>query len=106
MSQVKPDQSIGYDVKVTSLSPVSDTTPGQSIRKIRFIRAIYCHTFVSPGIGAALQHFLPIKELITLDLPVFGYPMTPTDICRLSYKQISRKIYKINKIVNAVLCSE
>ena len=65
---------------LTSLSPVSDTTPGQSIRKIRFIRAMYCQTFVSPGIGAALQHFLPIREFMTLDFPVLGYPITPTDI--------------------------
>jgi hypothetical protein len=82
MDQVRP--WVPFDVEVTSLSPVSDTTPGQSIKKMRFIKAIYCQTFVSPGMGAALQHFLPIKELITLDFPVFGYPMTPTEICRLS----------------------
>ena len=69
---------------LTSLSPVSDTTPGQSIRNIRFMSAIYCQTFVSPGMGAALQHFLPMRELITLDFPVLGYPITPTEIWRLS----------------------
>ena len=31
------------------------TTPGQSMRKMRFISVMYCHTFVSPGIGATLH---------------------------------------------------
>ncbi len=41
-----------------SVSPSSVllyTTPGQSIRKMRLVRVMYCHTLVSPGIGAALH---------------------------------------------------
>ena len=37
------------------------TTPGQSMRKMRFISVMYCHTFVSPGIGATL-HTCTCKE--------------------------------------------
>lgn len=31
------------------------TTPGQSMRKMRFMRVMYCHTLVSPGMGATLH---------------------------------------------------
>lgn len=51
------------------------------MRKIRRIRVIYCQTFVSPGIGATLQTFFLRRVLIILDLPVFGYPMSPTETC-------------------------
>src|SRR6266498_3515358 len=57
------------------------TTPGQSIRYIRFINVMYCQTFVSPGMGATVQTFFFRKVLIIDDLPVLGYPMKPTDIC-------------------------
>ena len=46
--------------------------------------AMYCQTFVSPGMGATLQHLRPMRELITLLLPLLGKPITPTLIWRLS----------------------
>mmetsp|Transcript_5011 Transcript_5011/g.7547 ORF Transcript_5011/g.7547 Transcript_5011/m.7547 type:complete len:224 (-) Transcript_5011:722-1393(-) len=67
-----------------SESPVSNTIPGQSIRKIRFINVIYCQTFVSPGIGATLQTFFVLMVFMREDLPTFGYPTIPTLICFLS----------------------
>ena len=42
---------------------------------------MYCHTFVSPGIGATVQTFFFLKVLMMEDFPVFGYPMKPTEIC-------------------------
>jgi len=42
------------------------------------VSVIYCHTLVSPGIGAHMHTFLFFKVLITLDLPTFGYPTSPT----------------------------
>ena len=35
-----------------------------------FVRAMYCHTRVSPGTGAALQTFFLFKVLMTEDLPL------------------------------------
>jgi len=89
------------------------TTPGQSIKKIFLVRVMYCHTFVSPGMGATLQtcrhntiiritwkitrkwHLENIGEeritlfdrnvLITDDFPTLGYPTNPTDIACLSF---------------------
>lgn len=55
--------------------------PGQSIRKIRRIRVIYCQIFVSPGIGATVHTFFLRKVLIIEDFPVLGYPIRPTEIC-------------------------
>ena len=57
--------------------------PGQSMRYIRFINVIYCHTFVSPGIGAVVHTFFLRRVLIIEDFPVLGYPMKPTEICFL-----------------------
>ena len=37
------------------------TTPGQSIKKILLVMVMYCHTLVSPGIGATLQTYRYIK---------------------------------------------
>jgi hypothetical protein len=51
---------------------------------MRFMSVMYCHTFVSPGIGATLQLFFFTSVLMTLLLPTFGYPMNPTLICYLS----------------------
>ena len=45
---------------------------------------MYCHTLVSPGIGATLHTFLDRNVLMTDDLPTFGYPTKPTDIYCLS----------------------
>jgi hypothetical protein len=42
------------------------------MRNILFMRATYCHTLVSPGTGAALQHFLAARALIRELLPVLG----------------------------------
>ena len=39
--------------------------------------ATYYHTFVSPGMGAALQTVLAFKELITILFPTFGWPSNP-----------------------------
>lgn len=55
--------------------------PGQSMRYMRFMSVMYCHTFVSPGIGAVVQTFFFRSVLMMDDLPVFGYPMKPTEIC-------------------------
>jgi len=45
---------------------------------------MYYHTFVSPGIGAALQTYFAFKELMTELFPTFGYPTKPTLIVFLS----------------------
>ena len=45
---------------------------------------MYCHTFVSPAIGATVQTFFFLSVLMMLDLPVLGYPTKPTEICFLS----------------------
>ena len=45
------------------------------------MRVMYCQTLVSPAKGAALHTFLALRALMTLDLPVLGYPMNPTEIC-------------------------
>ena len=42
---------------------------------------MYCHTFVSPGIGATVQTFFFRSVLIMEDFPVFGYPIKPTETC-------------------------
>ena len=55
-----------------SESPVGYTTPGQSIKKIRLKRVMYCQTLVSPGIGATLQTFLLRSVLMIELLPTFG----------------------------------
>jgi len=39
---------------------------------MRLVIATYYQTFVSPGIGAALQTVLAFKELITLLFPTLG----------------------------------
>lgn len=39
---------------------------------------------VSPGTGATRQTLPLLTVLITLDLPTFGYPTNPTEICFLS----------------------
>ena len=57
------------------------TTPGQSIKYIRFISVIYCQILVSPGIGATVHTFFFRNVLMIEDLPVLGYPMKPTEIC-------------------------
>mmetsp|Transcript_17689 Transcript_17689/g.25054 ORF Transcript_17689/g.25054 Transcript_17689/m.25054 type:complete len:307 (+) Transcript_17689:386-1306(+) len=80
-----------------SESPVSNTIPGQSIRKIRFINVIYCQTFVSPGIGATLQTFFVLMVFMREDLPTFGYPTIPTLICffvRMQLGKLSEEIYQ------------
>jgi hypothetical protein len=38
------------------------TIPGQSIKKILLVMVMYCHTFVSPGIGATLQTYRYINK--------------------------------------------
>jgi hypothetical protein len=48
------------------------TTPGQSTRYTFLVSVMYCHTFVSPGIGAALHTFFARSVLITELLPTFG----------------------------------
>lgn len=48
---------------------------------MRFINVTYCQTFVSPAIGATLHTFFLRRVFIIEDLPVFGYPMSPTLIC-------------------------
>lgn len=45
---------------------------------------MYCHTFVSPGMGATLHTCFFFSVLMMLLLPTFGYPMNPTEICFLS----------------------
>lgn len=42
------------------------------MRYIRLINVMYCHTFVSPGIGATLQTFFFRSVLMMEDLPVLG----------------------------------
>lgn len=44
---------------------------------------LHC-TLVSPGMGATLQTFFFISELMTELLPTLGYPMKPTLICFFS----------------------
>lgn len=56
---------------------------------MRLVRAMYCHTLVSPGIGADLQTALLLSELMTELLPVFGYPMNPTEMFFLSLWKLS-----------------
>lgn len=51
---------------------------------IRFIKLTYCHTLVSPGMGATVHTFFLSKVLIMDDFPVFGPPTRPTEICFLS----------------------
>mmetsp|Transcript_137 Transcript_137/g.1076 ORF Transcript_137/g.1076 Transcript_137/m.1076 type:complete len:263 (+) Transcript_137:899-1687(+) len=54
------------------------------------VSVTYCHTFVSPGIGADLQAFLPLSVLMTEDLPTLGYPTNPTQVtCFLLLKRES-----------------
>lgn len=66
------------------------TVPGQSMRYIFLVSVTYCHTFVSPGIGADLQAFLPLSVLMTEDLPTLGYPTKPTQVtCFLLLKRES-----------------
>ena len=48
------------------------TTPGQSMRKMRLVRLTYCHTLVSPGMGAVTHTFFVRSALITLLLPTLG----------------------------------
>lgn len=48
------------------------------------LRETYCQTFVSPGIGATVATFLPLRVLMIDDLPVLGYPIRPTETCFLS----------------------
>lgn len=52
-----------------------------SIRYIRRIKVMNCHTLVSPGIGATVVTFEPFKVFMRLDFPTFGYPISPTLIC-------------------------
>merc|ERR1712023_588397 len=47
---------------------------------------MYCHTFVSPGMGAALHTFFFFNMLITELLPTFGYPMNPMETCFRSFR--------------------
>ena len=56
------------------------------MRKMRFVRLTYCHTLVSPGMGAVTHTFFVLKALMTLDLPTFGYPMNPTETFCLSLR--------------------
>ena len=49
---------------------------------------MYCHTFVSPGIGAVLQTAFFLSVLMIEDFPTLGYPMNPTEICFLSEKRV------------------
>jgi hypothetical protein len=39
---------------------------------MRFISVMYCHTLVSPGMGATVQTFLLRSVLMMEDLPVLG----------------------------------
>lgn len=52
--------------------PLGGTIPGQSIKYIRFISVMYCHTFVSPGMGAMVQTFFLRSVLMMEDFPVLG----------------------------------
>lgn len=51
------------------------------MRYIRRVRVMYCHTLVSPGIGAVLHTGFFRNVLIMDDLPELGYPMKPAEIC-------------------------
>lgn len=66
------ERTTPFSTSSVSEAPVGNTMPGQSMRKMRFMRVMYCHTFVSPGMGATLQLFFFTRELITLLLPTFG----------------------------------
>jgi hypothetical protein len=48
------------------------------------LKLTYCHTLVSPGMGATVHTFFFRSVLIIDDFPVFGPPISPTDICFLS----------------------
>mmetsp|Transcript_5068 Transcript_5068/g.17617 ORF Transcript_5068/g.17617 Transcript_5068/m.17617 type:complete len:200 (-) Transcript_5068:1164-1763(-) len=48
------------------------TTPGQSMRKTRLVSVMYCHTLVSPGMGAVLHTFFVLSVLMTELLPTLG----------------------------------
>ena len=52
--KVESDEGTLAESAAKSLS-VGGTMPGQSMRKIFFVRDTYCQTFVSPGMGAALH---------------------------------------------------
>lgn len=45
------------------------------------MRVMYCQTLVSPGMGATVHTFFRRSVLMMDDLPVFGYPIKPTEIC-------------------------
>src|SRR6185312_16173575 len=51
------------------------------MRKMLRMRRTYCHTLVSPGMGATLQTFLAASVLMMEDLPTLGQPTKPTEIC-------------------------
>jgi signal recognition particle receptor subunit beta len=74
--QARPTGTIGWKVEKGSTAPNKQdlvvahsitarktvskgvplyTTPGQSMRKMRFMSVMYCQTFVSPGTGATLH---------------------------------------------------
>ena len=61
------------------------------------VKFIYYHTLVSPGIGADLQTFFFLRELITLLLPTLGYPMNPTEIVFLSLWKLSNYLNSFSK---------
>mmetsp|Transcript_258 Transcript_258/g.584 ORF Transcript_258/g.584 Transcript_258/m.584 type:complete len:231 (-) Transcript_258:554-1246(-) len=62
------------------------TTPGQSMRKMRLVRFTYCHTLVSPGMGAVTHTFLVRSAFMTELFPTLGYPTNPTLMFCLSMR--------------------
>ena len=48
---------------------------------------MYCHTLVSPGIGATLHTFFFLKVLITELFPTFGY----LNLSKIQWKHLPNK---------------
>lgn len=44
----------------------------EGLKELEAYSVIYCHTFVSPGMGATVQTFFFLSVLMIEDLPVFG----------------------------------
>jgi hypothetical protein len=47
--------------------------------------------FVLPGVDETLTFFSPIRELMVLDFPTFGYPTSPTTILGGDLPSLSAK---------------
>lgn len=62
------------------------------------VKATYYHTLVCPGIGALLQTFFFLNELITDDFPTLGYPIKPTETVFLSLWNLSNYLNNYNNV--------